>query len=600
MSIQLYSKTWKDGTQRLAIEFWALKQTDAAIVEMGTTRLRVMLNCHKLLWPEDQQHRWFLQAMRSMVEHEISIFAGCGDSGKSYAMYCHALIEFFAFPYTSLALISSTDERSLEIRIWGKLKQWYNRGKQRYPWLPGKVLDRKMCITPNEIDEDGDMARALTQGIQCVPCLSRGAHVGLGKFIGVKPPDTPGKSDGKLRHYGDEVQTMSRSFVDAYSNWYGKPDFKGVMSGNPIDISDTLCTVAEPECGWDAFEDTGKTQEWTSRVYNAHVVAFDGRDSPNNDQPGRKYPFLIDKKRIEMVAKTEGVDSWKYFSQCVGKPSKQLVSWRVITVGLCERHGAFEPAVWRAGNVTRLIALDPAYGGRDRCVMIELKFGPATDGTSILDVGTPTIVPVSLTSPFTAEEQIAEFVHAESLKLSIPASNIFYDSFGRGTLGFAFAKVFGSECPVPINAGDMPTARPVRFDLYVGEEPNRRLKRCNEEYSKFITEMWFAVRQTIESNQLRGISREIAEEGQARLYRIVSGNKTEVESKDEMKERIRKSPDLFDCTAIGCEGARRLGFRITRAGPDADIQDDELGWLEKKDASHRQWLESKRLEPVPS
>jgi hypothetical protein len=37
------------------------------------------------------------------------------------------------------------------------------------------------------------------------------------------------------------------------------------MGGNPTDISDPLCTAAEPVGGWDSFIDTGKTQEWTSR-----------------------------------------------------------------------------------------------------------------------------------------------------------------------------------------------------------------------------------------------------------------------------------------------------------------------------------------------
>jgi len=64
----------------------------------------------------------------------------------------------------------------------------------------------------------------------------------------------------------------------------------------------------------------------------------------------------------------------------------------------------------------------------------------------------------------------------------------------------------------------------------------------------------------------------VAREGQLRLFETVKGNKTEVESKDAMKERVKKSPDLYDWFAIGVELARRLGFRIERIGREVPIQ----------------------------
>jgi len=58
----------------------------------------------------------------------------------------------------------------------------------------------------------------------------------------------------------------------------------------------------------------------------------------------------------------------------------------------------------------------------------------------------------------------------------------------------------------------------VRFDLYVPDgKHGRRLKMCHEHYSKFVTEMWFSVREIIESDQMRNLARAVAEEGQSRL-----------------------------------------------------------------------------------
>lgn len=593
-----YGKKFADTVLPLQADFWALKQDDEFLKLVGVSRVSVYLKIHETLWPEDIRHRWFIQGLTAIVENDITVLMGCSDSGKTYLMTVHPLIDFFAMPETSLSLVSSTDARSLEIRIWGKMKEYFNRAKDRFDWLPGYVLDSAKAITSDAIDDDNERGRTLNKGIICIPCMSGGNYVGLGKFIGVKPPNTPGKNDGILKHYGDECQAMRPSFLDAYANWYGKR-FKGVMAGNPIDISDPLCIAGEPkDGGWDGFEDSGATQEWKSRFYNAHVLAYDGRDTPNNDQTGTKFPFLISKKKVDMVAATEGMDSWKWFSQCVGKPSKNMISWRVITLALCVKHRAFDPVTWLGTPRIKLYSLDPAYGGGDRCVGGSMEFGTDVDGRQALEVGEPEIIPIKLNSKLDAEEQIAAFVKDKSDRLGILPENIFYDSFGRGTLGFSFAKVFGFTCPVPIDSGMKPTTRPVRQDLYVKDEmtKERRLKRCDEHYSKFVTEMWFSTREAIQSEQIRGLGRATAEEGQMRLYKIVSGNRIEVESKDDMKERIKKSPDLYDWFSIGVEGARRLGFKIARIGGEIEIEvSKDRSWLTAAQDRARKLLKSKQL-----
>lgn len=572
--IDKYGFSWSEPPDDLHVEFNMIRYLYHT--DKKPQLLEHYLNAHKLLWPEDSQHRWFVLGMKSMIENQVSIFMGCASSGKTYLMACHALIDFFCFPRTSLALISSTEKRSLEIKVFGRVKELFNRAKSKFDWIEGFVLDSAMSITPDETDEENEFGREMNKGIICVPCVSGGRFVGMGKFQGAKAPNTPGKFDGILKHYGDEAGVMFISFLDAYSNWTVSPNFKGVISGNPTDISDPLCIAGEPIGGWDAFVDTGKTQEWTSRWYKAHVLAYDGRDTPNNDQPGTKFPFLVSNEWIESLKKTHGEDSWQLFQQGIGKPSRGMVSNRVITIGLCERNKAFEGVIWRDGELTKLYALDPAFGGGDRCVGGEITFGYDFNGKQIIDVSQPEIIPIRLNSSLEPEEQIAAFVKNKTEQLGIAPENIFYDSFGGGLLGFSFAKIFGANCPVPVNSGDKTTQRPVRFDLYVenkGEE--RRLKTCSEHYSKFVTEMWFSTREAIESQQVRNLPKSVADEGQLRLYRIVAGNRVEVESKDDMKERIRKSPDLYDWFAVSVEGARRKGFKIQRLGNEAVKKEDD-------------------------
>lgn len=563
---------------------------------------------HKLLWPEDKSHRWFRLGMKSLIENPVSVFLGPASSNKTYLFAVHALIDFFAFYSNSLGIISSTDLKSLEIKVWGRVKALFNRARRKNDWLPGFILDSAKAITIEETDEDNFEAREMNCGLVCVACVSGGRFVGMGKFQGAKPPHSPGKFDGILKHYGDEAAVMQPSFLDAYSNWMVNnagpiKAFKGVMGGNPTDISDPLCIAAEPSGGWDSWIDTRLTQEWTSKWYEAHVVAFDGRDNPNQDEPVNSLPFLISDGFVELMRNTHGDDSWQFYQQAIGKPSKGMVSNRVITVAFCEQHKAFEDVIWRDGVSIRLAALDPAYGGGDRCVWMEGEIGVDVDGRDILKMLPYEIVPIRFNSGIEAEEQIANFVFHKSDSLGILATNIFWDSFGRGTLGNSFAKLFGPVTPVPVNSGDVASDRPVRFDYYVGKDGSdwskegRRLKICKEEYSKKITEMWFAVKEAVHSEQIREMQKEVAYEGQLRIYKSVSRARIEVETKDDMKERVKKSPDLFDTAAILVEGARRLGFKIQRIGIEK-VRKQPEPWYREEGRRFKELQESKMIGSV--
>ena len=100
---------------------------------------------------------------------------------------------------------------------------------------------------------------------------------------------------------------------------------------------------------------------------------------------------------------------------------------------------------------------------------------------------------------------------------------------------------------------------------------------------------------------MRGLPRDVMQEGCARIYRVVSGNRIEVEPKSGtptrpgMKERVGYSPDLFDWLAICVEGARRLGFQIKRLGESLTNGDESVNWLDEWQREHEQVLNSKRL-----
>jgi hypothetical protein len=137
------------------------------------------------------------------------------------------------------------------------------------------------------------------------------------------------------------------------------------------------------------------------------------------------------------------------------------------------------------------------------------------------------------------------------------------------------------------------------MDEYVwdGDTNTRRLKRGNEHYSKFVTELWFSVRYAILGEQIRQLPKDVAEEGYKRLWRFTKGQppRIEVETKEEMKLRTTRSPDLFDMTVTLVEGARRLGFEIRNLKDGSAAQEQDNDWLERELYKYRQTVKKSEL-----
>lgn len=589
-TFEKYGYAWEEGTELLKIEF------AMCLHKEGLDRFPHYKMAMQLLWPEDDWHRWNELCLRKMLERRIVGIMGPASSGKTDIGAKFALLDYWLAPETTCHIVSSTDIRGLELRVWGRIKELFNRATNFHPWLAGHVLESMRTITTDAIDDEGDRARVLNKGIICIPCLQSGRYVGLGKYVGVKQK--------RLRLTSDECQLMGISFLDAVSNLKNNPDFHGNFMGNPIDPLDPLGMICEPVDGWTAHRETDKTDFWATKFLDGIAICLCGLDSPNNDYPlstEPMYPYLISQKSIDEIAAFWGKDSQQYYSQAVGVMKSGLLSKRIINRDLCKEHHAQDGAHWRSPERVKVYACDAAYSGTggDRCVGGWGEFGEDVDGKQILCIHPPKIIPVSVRSSEQPEYQIAHYIERDIIHLSIPSTQVFYDSTGRGTLGAAFASVFKDKSPVPVEFGGKPSRRPVRHDLFVVDPTvhgGRRLKRCDEHYLDFVSELWFSVRYIIECNQMRELPTDVMSEGCQREYGTSAGNKFFVESKHDPKarERMRLSPDLFDWLATLCEGARQLGFKIERIGA-IRVEGDESRWLLDRANSYRKWLSGKQL-----
>lgn len=588
-----YGKSWKDEVDDLRIEFWNIQQGEEWLKSQGRTLFFHYKEAQQLLWPNEHHHRWSDLILEEILKNDITVLMGSKDSGKTHGMAKFGLVDYFCFPNDTLIVVSSDTIKSLERRVWGDIKSLFSEAMSRYPWLPGHILDSQHCICTDDIDDEDVVARDLRKGIACIPCKnSSGGLTNIASYVGIKQK--------RKRYLADEFQFMHQSMYDSLGN-ANSGNFKMVVAGNPIGQGDPLDVISEPKCGWEAMDEPEKTIVWDNlKFMRSRTVNLVGTDSPNFDYPESdpiKFWYLTNRESINRTIAGYGLDSHQYYSQCKGVRRAGLNARRVITSELCRQHGAFEDSIWEGTALTKIFALDAAYGGvgGDRCVGGHIEFGLCVDGKIRINIRPPLIVPVSVKKEDSSEDQIAIWTKYYCEANSIPPENCFYDSTGRGSLGISYARLWSSKVN-PVEFGGTPSQRPVSQDIFTVDKAtgNKRLKRCDEHYRKFVTELWWSVRLVIESGQLRGLTQDLCAEGCSREWKEVAGNRIEVESKDETKVRIGKSPDLFDWLVTAVEGARRKNFLITKLSKDTSDK-TKKDWLETQSTEYKDFIDSRLL-----
>lgn len=558
-----YGKNWDESyyDDDLKIEM--------GCIEFGIgDRIEHYENMRRIIWPELDDHRWHRLCRDEILKNKVVVLMGPGSSGKTHTPAWIRLCEYWCFPQETLVLVSSTDMRSLRMRIWGEISGLWQKGVERFDYLSGHLIDSRMAITTDSIKEDDfddRKARDMRKGIVGIPTVQNGKFVGLGKWIGIKQK--------RMRLVADEVPMMGISFLSAFSNLNKNESFEATLMGNPNDIMDPLGKAAEPKDGWSSHLEPEKTTCWDTRFMGGRCVNLVGTDSPNFDFPQDKptrYKYLISREHIADTLSFFPKDSYEYYSQCIGVMKIGTMERRVITRDMCQKFGAFKDVVWSGKPRISVAAMDSAYGG-DRCVIGRCEFGEDVEGKTIINFRPPEIVPIMARSTLLPEEQIAQYIHTYCVKHGIPPENFFHDSTGRGTLGTYIGREW-SDFTNPVEFGGSATDRTVALDLYMTDPKThqKRLKKCSEHYSKFVTELWWSVRYAIECGQIRNFPEDVMEEMCMRMWDKVGGNKIEVEPKDKMKERTGRSPDLGDWASLCVEGARRRGFNITKIGDDDD------------------------------
>jgi hypothetical protein len=565
--MDMYGVKFRDFTTQLQVERFFI-QHDGYIGpnhQYGRGLFHHYRAAQSLLWPKDDHHRWSDLILKTILEERITVIQGCRDSSKTRTVAKYSLLDYFMFPEETLILMSSTDMRGLELRVWGDLKSLHREACERYPGLPGNPIDAKHGIFTDSLDENGDI-RDLRKGIICIPILDAEGNEtrSLERFVGVKQK--------RRRLIADEGQFLPVSYLNVLSN-LDQGDFKGVFPGNPLGQK-ALDRVGEPENGWESIGEPEKTTTWRNK-FDGITISLVGTDSPNFDADRPKhYPYLIDAQDVERVRKRYGDDSIEFYSQIKGVRKAGLNPFKVLPKELCVRNGAFTKALWSGEPRTLVMGIDAGFGG-DACVVSLIEFGPGAEGATIAKFYPLETIPISLNSPLSAEDQIATAAKAKADRWGVLPANVFFEAGMRATLAMAIAKLFSFSANA-ILAGGPATERPVSDDLFIEDDSTgqRRLKTCREHYSKFVTELWFSIRNLVLNGQAREFPAAAADQFAEREWSWASQSRYELETKLEYKARMSSSPNEGDAVAIAFEGARRRGFSLASSPSDHSSDDD--------------------------
>jgi hypothetical protein len=509
-----------------------------------------------VLWPHWEWHKWSNLLIDNFLQHDEIGVLGPASSGKTYCAAAYGLMTFFVWPRGTSIIVSSTTREGLQLRIWGAIKELFNKAKVLRPELPGQIRESHFMLSDNPEDQEG---RDFRDGVIGVACRVGGVWVGISNYVGVK--------NDRVILIADEASLMERGFLDAVANLRKNPMFKLIAMGNPKDRFDALGVVAEPAAdigGWEGYDGATKTQTWKTRARNGVAVQLCGTESPNFDHPRGKNPYkgLITPEQIEADLAYYGERSLQFSMMNLGVMPGEASNRRVITMSLCERKGAFGETLWSGESMTHVVGFDAAYRGvgGDRAVLTHLVFGKDNAGVErIAFAGPQLIAPIDGKSPQTAEEQLAMFCRDYCLTKGVSPENFGLDSTGRGTLVSALGQLW-SPAVVPVEFG----GRPAERQMCAGDP-----KMESQAYGKQVSALWFASYYVINSGQLRLCPREAAEEGCLREW-CVNPNRTarsgepvvDVEPKEKTKQRMGRSPDLWDSFVVALEVARRRGFMI--------------------------------------
>jgi len=540
-TVEIYGLEVPKGTAQIAVELLCYR-TDRGPELGGLGKLEHFRRAFRLMWPKYEWSEWVDEIIDVFVRYKWIVIIGHERASKTYTIAHCVLLDYLADPNNTLTSLATVTFEGLALRMWGDLMRAAEsaKGMEVKTLFTLQSTTNKLRVYPREAKAEA-AERFQIHGIAVTQ--SKDAE---GRIRGGHAP--------RRRIALDEAQNIANPIFEACINPMSAPDAKCVLLTNPVEKVSKFGEWCEPRDGWASVVDTDR--RWPLKKFQDGIcLHLDGLQSPNVKACKAKFTGLITQENIDEVRQVHGEDSVQWWALVRGWfPPDGMVSRvfpsQVIEAGKPPRPFDFPPGF--------CASLDPAFE-HDACVIHYAELGHPVFGAAgyaINCLASETIKLVVSPGAEPKDYQIAHRVMAACKERGIPPRHFIMDATGGGR---GVAAILQKEWSVDlqiVNYGGAATERPLRWD--------NPTKACDL-YQWFISELYFRAAEYVRDGLIRGLSNldgKTIDDLASRRYLLRQGARGTlqvVETKDEVKKRLGRSPDHGDAFVQFGELLCRLG-----------------------------------------
>lgn len=505
----------------------------------------------RLIWPQVEWNPWLIRQIKSLCNDEHSIrlgnvvhrfvsWTGCGAAGKTFGAGFYACLWWSAAPHTSTVVLTSTTKEMIGKRIWPVIQYFAGKAvdSEKQTRLPiGHIVDSRKMLQASKGDEKNAISALAV------------AHGETSKAV----ENLKGQHNERMLLIIDEANQTPEAIFQTIPNMRkGCRDFTVLVIGNAVSRLDSHGRACEPKQGW--VNISVDNDEWPTKgvpewEFEPGICQhFDGVKSPNVIAKRTKYPYLYSYENYQRAVAAGRLNSVSFWSQTRGYWAPDGTVATIFSEVMIDMHGGKGEFVFN--SVREGIAfLDPGFGG-DACVA---QFGVAGDidaerkGIQLTEY--VEIHPLA-TSLEPVDKQIARRFVDECKKRGVRPRMAGSDATGIGRGVYAFIVELWSAEVQRVEFGGAPS------DMAASAVDPRPSK---EAYDRRVTELWYSVRSFLEAEQIKGFYHEAIVQFCTREYEDL-GKRVKLETKEECKKKLGRSPDHADAISGICEVARRNGI----------------------------------------
>lgn len=521
-------------------------------------------------WPWVEWNPWFEASLRAIADDDYATcigetklkfvnLTGPGSASKSFASGIIACAWFIVdvlrggMPRTSITL-TSTSKAIIKQRVWPVIQRCFHEAVRvesygpptRFKW--GHMVDSEKMVKALVVDPiTGTIMKDSKHSI-CALAVESGE---VSKAV----DNIKGRHAERMMLIVDEANSTPQAIFETIPNMLTSVrELIIIVIGNAISRLDPHGLCCEPARGWKSI--TIDSEQWDTRgvakwgIGPGVCLHFDGAKSPNVLAGRTEYKHIYSFERWQSVQRQgdEYRNTIQHWSQDRGFWPPDGTQTTIFSEAMFIAHDAMGTQHWMA-SPTPCAALDPAFGG-DNCVLRRGLVGQVVGGKLAVQLLERLLVPFDPDSPDSIEHQIAVFVVEKCKSWRVEPPWFGGDATGTGRGAMAAIQQLWSPRILKVEFGGAASDLPASVN-----DP----RQSHEIYDNRVTELWYATKDILIADQIKGFDAETIRQFCSRFYSY-KARRYKAEAKDEMKSRVGYSPDDADAVVVLCEVARRHGL----------------------------------------